>query len=249
MQTSTANRPQTPTGDRGRARSVAYLEHLAAVIAGERGLSKGEATRLGLLFATAQILQEGGYHDLRISQVVQRAGVARGTFYIYFSDKSDIVLSVLSDFRDTLLTAANVDFTGQSWEERVYRSNLAFAEICDANSGLLKAFHQLVDEAEEFRKMRHLKEQGWTRRQLASYVRRFGAPDGPETRETVLRQLHALRAMIERLCTQIYVEGMPELIELYPTPRHVARLCTDIWILTLTRTAAHRTPDVPPART
>jgi hypothetical protein len=46
----------------------------------------------------------------------------------------------------------------------------------------------------------------------------------------LLRRLHALRAMAERLCVQVYVEAVPEMTELFPTPHHVATTATELWV-------------------
>jgi AcrR family transcriptional regulator len=228
MQTSKAdNRPAAAP------LSIRYVDHLAATIAAGDGRTKGEERRLGLLHAAAEILQHGGYHDLRIADVIERAGVARGTFYIYFRDKSDIVLSVLADFRQTLMTTANLDLRGQSWEQRIYTVNLQFALLHEHNAGLMQAFRQLVDEAEDFRTLRHQTERAWARRQYAAWSRRFGRPATPQASEALYRRLHAMRAMTEHLCMQIYIERMPELVDLYPTAQDVARVCSDIWIATM----------------
>ena len=217
--------------------SICYVDHLAATIAAGDGRTKGEERRLGLLQAAAEILQQGGYQDLRIADVIERAGVARGTFYIYFRDKSDIVLSVLADFRQTLMTTANLDLRGQSWEQRIHTVNLQFALLHENNAGLMQAFRQLVDEAEDFRTLRHQTERAWARRQFAAWSRRFGRPATPEAGDALYRRLHAMRAMTEHLCMQIYIERMPELVALYPTAEDVARVCSEIWISTMSRLA------------
>lgn len=43
-----------------------------------------------LLDAAKEVFAEKGYHDTRVSDIVQRAGVAQGTFYLYFKNKRSI---------------------------------------------------------------------------------------------------------------------------------------------------------------
>lgn len=50
-------------------------------------LSKGEATRQRLLAAAEDIFGRKGYHHTSVVEITQQAGVAQGTFYLYFSSK------------------------------------------------------------------------------------------------------------------------------------------------------------------
>lgn len=54
------------------------------------------ARRTVLLDAAVRVLDEKNIVDVTVDDIVQEAGVARGTFYIYFRDKYDI-LKALSD--------------------------------------------------------------------------------------------------------------------------------------------------------
>lgn len=211
-----------------------YVDLLAGRIEEDQSLAKGERRKLKLLLAAAEILQEGGYHKMRIADIVKKAKVARGTFYIYFKDKSDIALQVLSDFRAQMLTSSNLNMSGKDWHNKVYLANLYYAEVYQMNSGLQQAFYQFVDEADDFRRMRQEKEREWVERLFTNYLRNFDLQPTEVDRVDLLRRLHALSAMAERLCVQVYVEAVPEMIELFPTPNHVATTATDIWVETLT---------------
>jgi AcrR family transcriptional regulator len=50
---------------------------------------RGEETRQRLLAAGAQVLPARGYHDARVDDIVEAAGVSHGTFYRYFANKDD----------------------------------------------------------------------------------------------------------------------------------------------------------------
>ena len=50
---------------------------------------RGEQTRQRLLEAGAKVLPARGYHDARVDDVVEVAGVSHGTFYRYFSNMDD----------------------------------------------------------------------------------------------------------------------------------------------------------------
>jgi AcrR family transcriptional regulator len=50
---------------------------------------RGEKTRLRLLEAGGKVLPARGYHDARVDDVVEAAGVSHGTFYRYFANMDD----------------------------------------------------------------------------------------------------------------------------------------------------------------
>jgi len=53
--------------------------------------ARGARTRQRLLDAAEAEFGETGFHQASISNITQRAGVAQGTFYIYFESKEDIL--------------------------------------------------------------------------------------------------------------------------------------------------------------
>lgn len=52
--------------------------------------ARGKRTRAKLLDAAEKEFGERGYHEAAISRITQRAGVAMGTFYVYFQSKEEI---------------------------------------------------------------------------------------------------------------------------------------------------------------
>lgn len=57
-----------------------------------------------LLEAAAGVFGEQGFTAARVSDIVARAGVAQGTFYLYFKNKKAIFLELVDSFFDRLLT-------------------------------------------------------------------------------------------------------------------------------------------------
>lgn len=39
-----------------------------------------------------------GYHDSRIEDIIREAGVGKGTFYLYFKNKEEVVIAILDQF-------------------------------------------------------------------------------------------------------------------------------------------------------
>lgn len=62
-----------------------------------RAAESREARRSQILDRAAPVFASRGYHGASVSDLVTAAGVARGTFYLYFSSKDEIFLALLDD--------------------------------------------------------------------------------------------------------------------------------------------------------
>jgi TetR/AcrR family fatty acid metabolism transcriptional regulator len=61
-----------------------------------------DARRRQLLAAAISVFAQRGYRAAGISDIVATAGVARGTFYLYFASKAEVFLAIADDFYDRL---------------------------------------------------------------------------------------------------------------------------------------------------
>jgi AcrR family transcriptional regulator len=59
--------------------------------------ARGERTRVKLLLAAEDVFAELGYHEGSIVKITDAAGVAQGTFYLYFSSKLQIFEELVDD--------------------------------------------------------------------------------------------------------------------------------------------------------
>lgn len=93
--------------------------------------TRGKQTIRRLLNAGREALLEIGFGDLRVDDVSNRAGTSHGTFYLYFSDKADLLralqedlLHVIDEFGHTLpVLDANPETRGQleAWIRELLR--------------------------------------------------------------------------------------------------------------------------------
>ncbi|HEX4206617.1 MAG TPA: TetR family transcriptional regulator [Ktedonobacteraceae bacterium] len=58
--------------------------------------------RLALLYAARQVLAEKGFESTTISEIVTRAGVAQGTFYLYFPSKVAVVIALAEELQEQI---------------------------------------------------------------------------------------------------------------------------------------------------
>ena len=64
-------------------------------------------TRQNLLDVTHELIKEKGFYKLSIADITQRAGVAKGTFYIYFKHKEDIVREICKEYFENIKNKMN----------------------------------------------------------------------------------------------------------------------------------------------
>lgn len=62
-----------------------------------RGQETREARRAQIKATALEVFSRRGYHQTSVSDLVDAAGVARGTFYLYFDSKEAIFLELLED--------------------------------------------------------------------------------------------------------------------------------------------------------
>src|SRR5688572_26565428 len=58
-----------------------------------------ELARQKLLEAATAAFEADGYVDVTIDDIVRRAGTSRGTFYLYFQSKSEVLRAVMAELR------------------------------------------------------------------------------------------------------------------------------------------------------
>lgn len=63
--------------------------------------------REAILWAAVDLMTENGFEKTSVSQIVKQAGVAQGTFYLYFQSKSELVLAIAQYILDDILKEAD----------------------------------------------------------------------------------------------------------------------------------------------
>lgn len=64
-------------------------------------------TRARLMAASEELIQKNGYEALRVEEVVQLAGVAKGTFFAHFRDKDALMEIMIADKLNACLDQAD----------------------------------------------------------------------------------------------------------------------------------------------
>lgn len=120
---------------------------------------RGERTRHELLAASELVFGERGFEHASIAEITRRAGVALGTFYVYFPHKQAIFIELVDELgerlRETLHAAVDGKQTRLEKERAGFR---AFFEFAGKHRNLYRIVRQaeFVDEAVYLRYYRRL---------------------------------------------------------------------------------------------
>jgi len=95
-------------------------------------IAKNEATRAALLKATGEVIGELGFAKATIDAITQRAGIAHGAFYHYFSSRQHAFDEVLHDLGQKLIEFISAEVKDShdimELERRGFAANIAFSE-------------------------------------------------------------------------------------------------------------------------
>lgn len=166
----------------------------------KRNATKGARTRAVLKQVARNLFEIDGHAGVTAQSIVEAAGISSGTFYIYFSNKDEIIFEICRDFIDEMINSLAVErrynsdyeyicighhiyikYINDNW--RFFRSLLSYSFV---NYDIMEIFHGArVREAE---------------RTAAYLLTRWGNLDrnshGEDTKGAV-RMAMALHAMTE----------------------------------------------------
>jgi TetR/AcrR family transcriptional regulator, fatty acid metabolism regulator protein len=89
------------------------------------------ARRAELVNAARSTFSASGVESTSIADIVRAAGVAQGTFYLYFESKDEVIVAVVEQIADQLMEtlAAALGDGGRTPEERLLRIGSVFADV------------------------------------------------------------------------------------------------------------------------
>jgi AcrR family transcriptional regulator len=130
---------------------------------------RGQRTRAKILRSAIEVFGERGFGESTVLDIAEHAGMASGTVYQYFEDKSDVFRCLLQDLTDRLYRETRMP-AGPDGRLMVRDSVLAYLEVYREYSSIFRAWWELLEPPTEFT-------DAWvglherSRRQLAAVVR------------------------------------------------------------------------------
>jgi AcrR family transcriptional regulator len=143
---------------------------------------RGAQTRRRLLDATAQLLETHGVRDLRVVDIARQVGTSPATFYQYFRDVEEAVLTLAAEVGDEvapLLALLDEPWDGERGLDAARALVDGFVEYWDNHRAVLRTRNLAAQEGDRrFRDVRNRTLLGFTNRftaQVAASQRAGGA--------------------------------------------------------------------------
>jgi AcrR family transcriptional regulator len=158
---------------------------------------RGEQTRLRLLEAGSKVLPARGYHDARVDDVVEAAGVSHGTFYRYFSNMDDF-FRVLAEAASTRMIEL-IDQLRLDADDESLRAWLADWFVAySSDGGVISTWQEMMTNEELAAFSTQVAASVYTRLVRILEARDFGDP---------IVDAVTLLALIERVPYSVYTLG------------------------------------------
>jgi AcrR family transcriptional regulator len=108
-----------------------------------------QRTRQLLMHATLELISEKGYEEVSVQDITDRADLGRGTFYLHFKNKEEVLWMILEEYFDRESAVVNERVANVPSPRKEYLSWIAFFEnarrhqniynlIQNANSAFLR---------------------------------------------------------------------------------------------------------------
>jgi AcrR family transcriptional regulator len=108
-----------------------------------RRSGRAELTRQNLLEAAEAVFAEEGFYNASMVKITGRAGVAQGTFYLYFSSKQQIFEELVDDLNRRVRQTMAAAIAGTTTRLEAERAGLtAFAKFTAEHPSLYRIIHQ-----------------------------------------------------------------------------------------------------------
>jgi len=192
-------------------------------------LPKGQRTAQAIRIAACHLLEHCAPQDLTIAAICRQAGVANGTFYLYFTDQAKLLDDLLHGFAN-FLQAQMIDAGRTQPDAAVRAATQAYVTLFEANRGLMKCLVHHLDAFPAARTAFHRLNQDW----IATVVRatrRRHARDGRDTlpEDELARRAYALGGMTDHYLSSLHLSAEPGLVAVSSDRAAVITTLTTLW--------------------
>lgn len=115
----------------------------AVVTKRPRGLQAREATERRILEAATQVFTDRGFAAATIAEMVETSGLARGTFYLYFSDKRAVFFALVSQVTADLYDIVTPP-DAAAYRERIRQATSAYMEVFTRHAGVISCIFEVA---------------------------------------------------------------------------------------------------------
>lgn len=159
-----------------------------------------------LLQSAKELFLEKGIENSSVREITTKANVAKGTFYLYFKDKNDLIWQlldeVLADLKCDAIAYANLQMDEKRW---VYHFFYAITNLCITQADRLFLIEKNLKAMDVHRFL-------ISRKKEDSLVLVHLLENGYEKKDAIIRTVLAVRFIINT-CYEAKLYGLPAQIE------------------------------------
>jgi len=191
--------------------------------------SKRQRTRAQILAATARQLERLGYEGLTVGFITESLGMARGTFYLHFRDRSHAAFTVLRIYHTLRSRFRPRGGSELPVREAITQLNTYYVSVYARNAQLLLGRESLMRERQELARRGIQLDVMWADRVLADVLRRQPRSRSAEDKSQLLLRIHGALAMTNELLRQIYLVRAAGLEGFQDDEQAVVTGISDLW--------------------
>lgn len=180
---------------------------------GGRRSARGEAARLRLKEAATRVLDRVGFHQMRVKDVTDEAGVAAGLFYHYFKDLRELVDELLDEHiaEFEAVEAIERDVSKGDWFNRLRAHYEICVRVHAEHPGIMRCIAQFSADDPDFRE--RWKRSFDRRLHLLIDVFPYVFPKCSLNKAEVELLVHGLGGVGKELMSEYYIDRDPRLRE------------------------------------
>ncbi len=161
-------------------------------------------TKAALIAAAASELERNGFDSLTVEGISEAAGMARGTFYLYYHKRADIAAAVMKFYWALVRIHRPKGGASLDLRESIHRMNNFSAKVAMKNAGLLSGRETLMLEnpglAQRFETINHT----WAGRIVRDVMARGAGSSTDATPAFLHLKARAVINMSDALLRDIY---------------------------------------------
>jgi AcrR family transcriptional regulator len=190
---------------------------------------KRARTLAAIIASTAQEMERSGIDGLTVAKIAAAAGLAHGTFYLYFENRIEAAMAVRR-FYDAAMRRFRPRESGRLPAfEAILRMNRFYIGSYAANADLLRALQLLLYTRPEYALWRDRINHAWSRAILHDLARRLPNATVEHSRTTQTLLIRSAISMVDETLREIYVHRSPSLSGSFASDDDVARFISLSW--------------------
>lgn len=186
------------------------------------------ATRALIMEAGVRVLDRTNFFDVGVDEIVQEAGLARGTFYIYFRDKYDLLAALTHRVNEELFEQSHVHLEGPTTPyDRIRLSLRRVISSWEQHANFFRAIQQMALSKPEFLELDQKLRMSFVRQIQRDIERTIAEGHAPPIDARVAAK--ALAAMMDKFCLAWFALDEPPFPGAGDDIEHVADSLAQLW--------------------